>query len=409
MVTRSVLSFALFLAFAASAHAMGGWQYGSEFYVNARDACDATLARPNIITKIEYSKTGDSVYCWFKDPDVEGDAAVYTLVHWNIVPWNGKATTIYRGTTKELKATPSDGDFGPGVYWTVEEFHARSDAQARFLDAAGDAPFAEWKKLPSALVLETPFPSTLDDRTFNFAVGKEREAFEGHVRATLAAPQVVRFFAGLQSPEAVTKAVEAWLKTKNKKLADFEMVIGPSYRVPESVQIRVKPGSSYIDLFNKQSKVRYEVREPTVHDIYTALMKAETSAKNGSCGSWGGIEGGKLFAQRGWRAAVYQALPPKGGNHRYLLMGDVIIDGAWWQFFNHLGTKGEHAPGGLFVGTRSDWLTMLRAQCALEGNCDPGDTAEALLDSWWNGTVMTGAEASTLKWRGAVASHTKDL
>jgi len=386
---------ALLVALAAlapsRAMAVGGWEYGDRFFGSAKSACEAHLAEdPHVryvITDVIPTDAPGGATCWFKNQTDDGAAGTQKVFFKNSRPFDPNSMPLFRGATRAtLRAPDPFGDLGPGVYWTTEDWSARSDAIARFLDGAIARPHAEWGALPPGQVVMHVLPSGFldgsDIRWLDFSQGDERAAFEAFVDANVTRRVLLR--AGVTTPSVYRDAVVAWLATTRRRLDDFDLVLAPNYRIPDATQVLVRK-PELIAAFAANTSVRYEVRGPSVTDLHDALAAYPGTAKRGACSTWTPGAATRLFVTRGWRADTYQVRPPGGGNHWHMRIGDLYVDGAYHQFFDRLASDAPDSPGAIFVGTRAALVAELDQ---LSRQHDATYVAgEDNVARWWTGVV----------------------
>ncbi len=346
-----------------TAWSVGG---GGKVYGGFRSACEAFLKETEqgdvkyVIDRFEETSAGDR-RCYHKNANDKEPAVSYTLVYrTRRTPIKGQAW--YRGTLPHNRtvATTTNHLLGPGVYYATEPFVARSHAIADYSYAWVRAP--QVKSTP-ATVLEVD--ANIDSlKVLDLSQGDELAAFEEKLQAeplpgynTLSAEAKLGIYkSGTVNPVAYYKAFLAYLKSKQLKLADFQVVIAPDYR-HNSKMIMVRD-QAVVKRIDKTAATQYEhVTFPNKQEVIDLLQDVPSCAATteSKCKIWSERAGMALMNRRSWRSNHMRGF---GGLHYFLRFGELYIDGTYIQF--HVIKKKDPSNAALFVGSEVE----LRAELA---------------------------------------------
>jgi hypothetical protein len=377
----------MLVATGAAAETEEGWSAGAggKVYGGARSACDAFLKETQsggvtyVVDRMEPTAGGDQA-CWFKNSQDKEPSVTQTLIY-RVRRTSYAGVAIFRGTTKALRRehTKLEHDLGPGIYYYKEQWVARAYAQGAFLQASTPD-----KPAPDAVVLDHDFKAPKE--VMDFSQGKLLAEFEKVACKELTPDYAERMFDGEVNPAHYYKAFVAFAKTKQKKPADWKVVIGPDYRhsiagngqqdpelncdtKPEDRSTRRQPqirinDKTMTNSLDGKAMVSLEARFPSKEDVAASLVGHATNqlfgscqgtAKTAACASWPQMAGRLIFLRRGWQSVPHYVKGPKG-NHWHLRIGDVLIDGAFMQFDRAAANTDQ---GELFVGTRAELVQRL--------------------------------------------------
>lgn len=345
-----------------------GWAIGGggKVYGGYKTACQAFLKETEqgdvkyVIDRFEETSAGDQ-RCYHKNAADKEPAVSYTLVYrTRRTPINGQAW--YRGSLRANRtvATTTNHFLGPGVYYTTEPSVARSYAIADYSYAWVRAPKA---KIKPATVIEVDVDVN-SLKVLDFSQGEELTAFEDILKATklpglnnLPADAKLSIYKnGTVNPVAFHNAFLEYLKSKQHKLTDFQVVIGPDYR--HNSKMIVLRDQAVVARIDKTAATQYEfVTFPSKQEVIDLLQEVPTCAATteSKCKVWSERAGMALMNRRGWRSNHMRG---GDGLHYFLRFGDLYIDGTYMQF--HIVKKADPTAAALFVGSEVE----LRAELA---------------------------------------------